>query len=76
MGSLEPGRTIIYENDGKTVYGRYHGETKRWVVGSTVDSQYDFDYNEWKDMMELAKHNFTLRLLIDKCINTYRLMKS
>ena len=75
MGSLKPGKTIVYENDGNTVYGRYQGEAQRWVVGTTVDSQRVLDYNEWQDMMEMAQHNPNLKSLIDKALNTYRLMK-
>jgi len=75
MGSLEPGRTIIYENDGRNVYGRYQGEQERWIVGSAIDSQSVLDFNEWQDMMRIAHSNPTLKSLVDKCINTYRLTK-
>jgi len=76
MGSLEPGKTIVYERNNNTVYGRYHGETERWVVGNTVDTQSVLDYTEWQEMTAAAHSNPTLKSLIDKCINTYRLLKS
>lgn len=38
MGTLEPGKKIVYERDGDTVYGRYEGEpaSNRWVVGKYI----------------------------------------
>ena len=76
MSKLDTGKTIIYERNNNTVYGRYHGETERWIVGSTVDSESVLDYTEWQEMTAAAHSNLTLKSLIDKCINTYRLMKS
>ena len=76
MSKLDTGKTIIYERNNNTVYGRYHGETERWIVGSTVDPESVLDYTEWQEMTAAAHSNPVLKSLIDKCINTYRLMKS
>ena len=76
MGNLKPGKSIIYERDDKgKVWGRYHGETERWQVGVPADCNNFLDYAEWRDMWELSKHNSTLHSLIEKTINTYRLIK-
>ena len=76
MGSLEPGKNIVYEKDDKgVVWGRYHGESERWQVGGTVERSYFLDYAEWRDMTEMAENNPNLKSLIDKALNTYRLMK-
>ena len=75
MGSLKPGKSIIYERDDKgTVWARYHGETERWIVGETRAS-YSPDYSEWRELNEAAEQNPTLRALLEKTINTYRLIK-
>jgi len=75
MSKLDTGKTIVYERNNNTVYGRYHGEIKRWIVGSTVDLESVLDYAEWQEMTAAARCNPTLKSLVDKCINTYRLMK-
>jgi len=75
MGSLKPGKTIVYDIDNNVVYARYQGESQRWIVGATVSSQSVYDYNEWRDMVKMAQHSPMLKSLLDKTINTYRLMK-
>ena len=76
MGNLKPGKTIIYERDDKgRIFARYEGELERWEVGGPAECSLFLEYGEWRDMWELSKENSTLRSLIDKCINTYRLIK-
>jgi hypothetical protein len=76
MGSLKPGKCIVYERDDKgTVWGRYHGETKRWIVGEHAENSI-YDYREWRDLVKTAQQNSTLRHLLEKTINTYRLIKT
>ena len=76
MGNLKPGKSIIYERDDKgRVWGRYHGETERWQVGGPSEEQIFCNYTEWRDILEAARENSTLSRLLEKTINTYRLIK-
>jgi len=76
MGNLKPGKSIVYEQDDKgTVWARYHGETKRWIVGETAESNGIYDYREWRDLIKTAEENPALSKLLEKTVNTYRLMK-
>jgi len=76
MGNLKPGKSIIYERDDKgTVWARYHGDAERWLVGSGPKSSSLTDYQEWLDLIETAEHNPSLAKMLEKTVNTYRLMK-
>lgn len=76
MGNLKPGKAIAYERDNKgTVWARYHGETERWIVGRHSENYSICDYIEWRDLKETAEENSTLGALLEKTINTYRLIK-
>jgi hypothetical protein len=77
MGSLKPGKSVVYERDDNgTVWARYHSETKRWIVGEPAENNSIYDYREWRDLVKTAQQNSTLRHLLEKTINTYRLMKT
>lgn len=75
MGSLTPNKPIVYERDNKNrVWARYHGSTERWLVGGP-----SIDYNsfrDWSELVDAAYKNKTLEILLEKTINTYRLIKS
>ena len=76
MGNLKPGKTIAYEKDDQgRVWGRYHGETERWLVGGPAEKSALNEYQEWRELKEAAEQNPTLRALLEKTINTYRLIK-
>jgi hypothetical protein len=76
MGNLKPGKSIIYERDDRgNVWGRYHCESERWLVGSGPESSSLTDYVEWRDLIETAEHNPSLAKMLEKTVNTYRLMK-
>ena len=76
MGILKPGKSIIYERDDKgTVWAYYHGETKRWIVCEPAESNGIYDYREWRDMLAVVEENPALQKLLEKTLNTYRLMK-
>ena len=76
MGNLKPGKSIDYERDNNgTVWARYHGETKRWIAGGPAESNSIYDYREWQGMLAAAEQNPTLHSLLEKTINTYRLMR-
>lgn len=74
MGTLEPGRTIEYTKVGTTTYARYKGENKWWAVGWQAETR--LTYAEWQEMCRLAETNQTLNTLLEKTINTYKLMKN
>ena len=76
MGNLKPGKTIAYEKDDRgRVWGRYHGETERWLVGGPAEKSDLNEYQEWRDMLAVAEENPALQKLLEKTLNTYRLMK-
>jgi len=76
MGHLKPSKSIVYERDDKgTVWARYHGEVKRWIVGGPAESNSIYDYREWRDLIDAAEQNPALAKMVEKTVNTYRLMK-
>jgi len=76
MGTLRPGATIIYESpdNGKTVYGRYSGETNRWLVGGMVTDTVR-DTKLWDNIFEAARSNRRLQEAIDRVKILYELSK-
>lgn len=85
MGSLKPGATYIYENDGNIVYSREAGAdpSERTVVGysvspddifSQIAEKYFFEV-EWADILKESKHNPVLREAIDRVKILYHLSK-
>ena len=76
MGNLKPGKAIAYEKDDQgRVWGRYHGETERWLVGGPAETSALTGYQDWLGLLEAAEQNPTLGALLEKTINTYRLIK-
>ena len=76
MGSLKPGKSIAYERDDRgRVWGGYYGETERWPVGEPAEKSALHEYREWRDMLAVAEENPALQKLLEKTLNTYRLMK-
>lgn len=76
MGSLKSGKSIVYERDDRgNVWGRYHCESERWLVGTNPAPSSLTDYIEWRDLIEAADENPALQKLLEKTLNTYRLMK-
>ena len=81
MGSLRPNAEIIYESPdgGETVYGRYRGETERFLVGESLKaSEKRTGITEdklWRDIRKAATTNPTLQRAIDRAIMIYRLSK-
>lgn len=76
MGNLKPGKAIAYERDDRgRVWGRYHGETERWLIGEPAKKSVLCLYQEWRELNEAAEQNPTLGALLEKTINTYRLIK-
>lgn len=80
MGQLKQDRNIIYESPdgGKTVYGRYSGETDRWIVGKqyeTSDLEALRDKDLWNDIRREAETNESLKKILDHAIMMYHLSK-
>lgn len=76
MGNLKPGKAIAYEKDDQgRVWGRYHGETERWLIGGPVENSPLKGYQGWLGLLEAAEQNSSLGALLEKTINTYRLIK-
>ena len=76
MGTLEPGRQLEYAKVGTAVYARYKGDSHWWAAGWESPLETHITYAEWQDMRRLAETNPTLNALMEKTINTYRLMKN
>lgn len=72
MGSLRPGAKIIYESPdgGKTVYGRYEGETDRFIVGYNlsprVDPLADYEKTLWDNIRREAKTDEDLQKALER----------
>jgi len=78
MGSLKPGKKIAYERDDKgRIWGRYHGETERWIVGGPdpycfIDND---TFSEFHDMLQAAQYNQTLASMLKNCLEVHKLLK-
>lgn len=79
-----PGEALIYTRADGVVYAQYrdppHNNIPRWIIGgdpgAVSRAQGDLlDYAEWKHLCEIAKDNPTIKLLLDKLINTYYIAK-
>ena len=72
MGSLRPGAKILYESPdgGKTVYGRYEGESERFLVGENLPSRRDpladHDNDLWYNIRAAAKSDKDLQEALDR----------
>ena len=72
MGTLRPGAKIIYESPdgGQTVYGRYEGETARFLVGQNLPKRRDpLDDHErelWLNIREAALGDKDLQDALDR----------
>ena len=81
MGSLRPNSEIIYESPdgGETVYGRYRGETERFLVGESLKAMERrtgiSEDKLWRDIRKAATNNPTLQQAIDRAIMIYHLSK-
>lgn len=72
MGTLRPFAKILYESPdgGKTIYGRYEGETERFLVGKNMpkrrDPLDDHDRELWLDIREAALTDKELQEALDR----------
>jgi hypothetical protein len=81
MGKLRPGAKIIYESPdgGETVYGRYAGESERWMVGQSTKAKSLIEelreQKLWGEIHRAAKSNPLLQDTLDRAIMIYHLSK-
>lgn len=79
MGKLKENKAIVYESpdNGKTVYGRYAGESERWLVGKEHKGVLsDLRDNQlWNDIRKLAETDKALKKVLDHAILIYQLSK-
>jgi hypothetical protein len=81
MGSLRPHTSIIYESPdgGETVYGRYPGESERFLVGESLKAMERrtglIEGQLWKDIQKEAKNNPALHDAIERVKMIYYLSK-
>jgi len=79
MGTLRPGATIVYEtpDNGKTIYGRYEGETERFIVGQNISTRHDpledHERNLWYEIRQTAKTDPALQKELDRVKSLYYL---
>jgi hypothetical protein len=79
MGTLRPSTEIIYESPdgGETVYGRYVGETDRWLVGQSMTTRSKLDELKedklWGEIRRAAKSNPLLQDALERAIMIYYL---
>ena len=79
-----PGEALLYTRANGVVYAQYrdppHNNIPRWIIGgdpgAVAKAQGDLlNYAEWKHLCEIAEDNPTIKLLLDKLINTYYMAK-
>lgn len=81
MGRLRPNAEIIYESPdgGETIYGRYRGETERFLVGESLKAMERrtgiLEDKLWRNIRKAATTNPTLQQAIDRAIMIYHLSK-
>ena len=82
MSKLLPGEALIYERANGVVFARYRDkpEIPRWIIGgdpgAVARAQGEIlDYGEWKNLCEVAATNPTLKVLMDKLVTTYYVVK-
>lgn len=79
MGTLRPGASIIYESPdgGNSIYGRYEGETERFLVGQNMplrqDPLEDHERELWNKIRHAAKNDPTLQKELDRVKSLYYL---
>lgn len=82
MGSLKPGKEIIYESpdNGETIYGRYAGTNQKWLVGYSKEKKSTIEQIQedklWGEIRREAQKNPTLQEALDRAKIIYELSKS
>jgi hypothetical protein len=79
MGSLTPGKSLIYERANGIIYAREQGRAERKIIGyDHSDLEYKKLQEEsilWREILTAAKTNPSLQKALDNVIMIYRLSK-
>tara|TARA_A200000159_G_C7337325_1_gene345649 strand:+ start:996 stop:1268 length:273 start_codon:yes stop_codon:yes gene_type:complete len=83
MGNLLPGEALIYERSDGVTYARYrdppHNNIPRWVVGGDPDKTARalgiVSYDEWKNVMQIAESNASVKKQLDRLMILYYTVK-
>ena len=91
MGSLKPGATYIYEQNGDEVYAREFGEKDRTLIGYKYEMEnkpdprtndgrplreHIMEDKMWGEIRRTARTNPTLQDALDRAIMIYQLSKT
>ena len=67
----------IYESPdgGKTIYEREMGSTERIMIREDPERKYIEQYNNWRDILKVARNNTTLHDLVEQAEMVYAIIK-
>jgi hypothetical protein len=67
----------IYESPdgGKTIYEREMGSSERIMIREDPERKYIEQYNNWRDILKVARNNPTLHDLVEQAEIIYALIK-
>ncbi len=83
MGKLIPNQALIYERANGVVFARYrdppHNKIPRWVIGGDPDATARHlgivSYDEWKNVMQIAESNASIKKQLDRLMIMYYTVK-
>jgi len=67
----------VYESPdgGKTIYEREMGSTERIMIREDPERKYIEQYNNWRDILKVARNNTTLHDLVEQAEMVYAIIK-
>ena len=83
MGNYIPNQALIYERANGVVFARYrdppHNKIPRWVIGGDPDATARHlgivSYDEWKNVMQIAESNASIKKQLDRLMIMYYTVK-
>ena len=83
MGNYIPNQALIYERANGVVFARYrdppHNKKPRWVIGGDPDKTARalgiVSYDEWKNVMQIAESNASIKKQLDRLMIMYYTVK-
>jgi len=83
LGKLIPNQALIYERANGVVFARYrdppHNKIPRWVIGGDPDATARHlgvvSYDEWKNVMQIAESNASIKKQLDRLMIMYYTVK-
>lgn len=80
MGTLKPGATYIYENDGTRIYAREFGKVERRIVGyahgGEANEQRKHYMNEMNSVLAMCETDPAMKAMLEQLFVMYNLKKS